>query len=97
MAKYVILINWTEQGAKNVKDTVNRYRAAKEMVESKGGTFDAILWTAGPYDMVAITEVPDEETATAVNLTLAAAGNLRTITMRGFTETEMTGIIANVG
>jgi len=97
MAKYVILINWTEQGAKNVKDTVTRYEAAKQMVESKGGTFDAILWTAGPYDMVAITDVPDEETATAVNLTLAAAGNLRTITMRGFTAAEMTGIISKMG
>jgi uncharacterized protein with GYD domain len=97
MAKYAILINWTEQGVTNVKDTVTRYQAAKQMVESKGGTFDAILWTAGPYDMVAITDVPDEETATAINLQLAAAGNLRTLTMRGFTEDEMTGIISKMG
>lgn len=96
MAKYAILINWTEQGVKNVKDTVTRYQAAKQMVESKGGTFDAVLWTAGPYDMVAITDVPDEETATAINLQLAAAGNLRTLTMRGFTEDEMTGIISKM-
>jgi uncharacterized protein with GYD domain len=96
MAKYVILINWTEQGARSVKDTVTRYQAAKQMVESKGGTFDAILWTAGPYDMVAITDIPDEETATAVNLTLAAAGNLRTTTMRGFTDVEMTEIISKM-
>lgn len=96
MAKYVILINWTEQGARNVKDTVTRYQAAKQLVEKKGGTFDAILWTAGPYDMVAITDIPDEETATAVNLTLAAAGNLRTITMRGFTDVEMTRIISKM-
>jgi uncharacterized protein with GYD domain len=96
MAKYVILVNWTEQGAKNVKDTVTRYQAAKQMVESKGGTFETILWTAGPYDMVAITDVPDEETAAAVNLTLAAAGNLRTVTMRGFTDVEMTAIISKM-
>jgi uncharacterized protein with GYD domain len=96
MAKYVILVNWTEQGVKNVKETVARYRAAKQMVESKGGTFEAILWTAGPYDMVAITDVPDEETATAINLQLAAAGNLRTVTMRGFTEDEMAAIVSKL-
>ncbi len=47
-----------------------------------------ILWTAGPYDLVAVTDVPDEETGTAINLQLGATGNLRTITMRGFTEDE---------
>jgi uncharacterized protein with GYD domain len=46
--------------------------------------------------MVAITDVPDEETAAAVNLTLAAAGNLRTVTMRGFTDVEMTAIISKM-
>jgi uncharacterized protein with GYD domain len=93
MPKYVLLLNWTEQGVKNVKDTVNRYQAAKQLVESRGGSFDAIYWTAGPYDLVAVTDVPDEETGTAINLQLAATGNLRTITMRGFTEDEMKGII----
>jgi uncharacterized protein with GYD domain len=97
MPKFVILLNWTDQGVKDVKDTVNRYQLAKQLVESKGGTFDAILWTAGPYDLVAITDVPDEETGTAINLQLGAAGNLRTLTMRGFTEQEMTGILARMG
>jgi uncharacterized protein with GYD domain len=97
MPKYVILLNWTDQGVRDVKDTVNRYQLAKKLVESKGGKFDAVLWTAGPYDMVAITDVPDEETGTAINLQLGAAGNLRTLTMRGFTEKEMSGILAKMG
>jgi uncharacterized protein with GYD domain len=94
--KYVILLNWTEQGVKNVKDTVSRFHAAKQLVESKGGTFETILWTAGPFDMVAVTDVPDEETGTALNLQLAAGGNVRTLTMRGFTEDEMNGILAKM-
>jgi uncharacterized protein with GYD domain len=95
--KYVILLNWTDQGVANVKETVNRYQAAKKLVESKGGSFDAILWTAGPYDMVAVTDVPDDETGTAINLQLAAGGNLRTLTMRAFTEDEMKRIIEKIG
>lgn len=97
MPKYVLLLNWTDQGLANVKETVNRYQAAKQLVESKGGTFDAIFWTQGPYDLVAVTEVPDEETGTAINLQLCATGNLRTLTMRAFDQDEMKGIIAKMG
>lgn len=97
MPKYVILANWTDQGAKNAKDTVGRLQAAKQLVEGKGGSFDAFYWTLGPYDMVAVSEVPDDETGTAINLALASTGNVRTLTMRAFTEDEMPGIIAKMG
>lgn len=93
MPRYVILLNWTDTGVANVKGTVNRYHAAKEMLESKGGSFEAIAWTIGPYDLVSIVDVPDEETGAAFNLQLAASGNLRSVTMRAFTEEEMSGII----
>jgi uncharacterized protein with GYD domain len=97
MVKYVILMNWTEQGIAGVKDTVNRYHDAKQLLESKGGSFEAIAWTAGPYDLVAIVNVPDDETAAAFNLTLAQAGNLKTLTMRAFGEAEMQSIIGRMG
>ena len=93
MPKYVTLYNWTDQGAATAKDTVNRYQAAKQLVESKGGKIDTILWTVGPYDLVTISEFPDEETGTAVSLQLASTGNLRSTTMRAFAEGEMKGII----
>ncbi len=97
MPKYVILANWTDQGAKNAKDTVSRFEAAKRLVESKGGTFETFLWTLGPYDMVAVSEVPDDETGTAINLALASGGNIRTLTMRAFTADEMPRIIEKMG
>ena len=97
MPKYVTLYNWTDQGAATAKDTVNRYQAAKQLVESKGGTIDTILWTVGPYDLVTISDFPDEETGTAVSLQLASTGNLRSTTMRAFDEGEMKGIIEKMG
>jgi uncharacterized protein with GYD domain len=93
MVKYVILLNWTEQGVAAVKETVKRYQGAKQMLESKGGSFEAVAWTAGPYDLVAIVNAPDDETAAAFNLNLAQAGNLRSVTMRAFGEAEMQSII----
>lgn len=97
MPKYVTLYNWTDQGVANVKDTVNRYQAAKQLVESKGGKIDTILWTLGPYDIVIVADFPDDETGTAVSLQLAATGNLRSVTMRAFPEGEMKGIIEKMG
>ena len=97
MPKYVLLLNWTEQGVKNVKDTVDRYHAARQLVESKGGKFDAIYWTAGPYDIVSVVDAPNDEAAAAATLQLAAAGNLKTLSMRAFDEDEMKSVIGQMG
>lgn len=96
MPKYVGLYNWTDQGAATAKNTVDRYQAAKSLVESMGGSIESILWTAGPYDIVVVVDAPDDETVAAVTLALGSTGNLRSVTMRGFTESEMQDVIAKV-
>lgn len=93
MPSYVILMNWTDQGVKSVKDTVTRSEQAKKLVAASGGSIETVLWTAGRYDLVAITEAPDDETLAAILLALAGAGNLRTEVMRAFDATEMQSIL----
>jgi uncharacterized protein with GYD domain len=95
--KYVTLYNWTDQGAASVKETVNRYQAAKQFAESKGGKLETTLWTVGPYDLVGISDFPDDETGTAVALQIASTGAIRTVTMRAFDEDQMKAIIAKMG
>jgi uncharacterized protein with GYD domain len=73
MPKYVILVNWTEQGVQSVKETTQRAEHVKQMVEQMGGRMDTLLWTQGRYDLVGIMEAPDEETA-AVGLRIAMRG-----------------------
>ncbi len=97
MATYVSLINWTEQGVKAFKDTVDRAEAGKQLAAQFGGSLKEIYWTLGPYDIVAISEAPDDETATAFALSLASQGNVRTTTMRAFGAGEVRGIIAKTG
>jgi uncharacterized protein with GYD domain len=95
--KYVTLYNWTDQGAKTVKETVNRAKAATQAAEGMGGKIETILWTIGPYDVVSVSEFPDDETGTAVSLQIASTGNIRTVTMRAFDEDDMKGILAKMG
>ena len=93
MPTYVSLINWTEKGAATFKDTTGRAEAAKNLAESFGGSLREIYWTLGPYDIVAVSEAPDDESATAFALALGSQGNVRTLTMRAFDSGEMQAII----
>ena len=93
MPSYVTLINWTDQGVKNFKDTVDRYEAAQEAMSQGGVRFKEIYWTVGPYDLVGLVEAPDDETATAALLSVAGQGNIRTTTLRAFNASEMRSVI----
>ena len=94
MPTYVSLINWTEKGAASFKDTIDRAEAGRALARAFGGSLKEIYWTLGPYDIVAVSEAPDDESATAFALALGSQGNVRTTTMRAFDADEMKGIIA---
>jgi uncharacterized protein with GYD domain len=93
MPTYVVLMNWTDQGAKTAADTLDRYQAGKADLEQHGVTVKDAYWTVGPYDVVTIMEAADDETAVAGLVRLAAAGNVRTTSMRAFTADETRSVI----
>jgi uncharacterized protein with GYD domain len=94
MPRYVSLIDWTQQGVANFKETVDRYQAAEQQFEQVGVRFVDVYWTLGEHDIVAVLEAPDDETATAALLATGSQGNIRTRTMRAFSTEEMRAIIA---
>jgi uncharacterized protein with GYD domain len=93
MPNYVVLMNWTDQGVRTVKDTVQRREQADALAERHGARIEQVYWTVGPYDIVAILDAPDDESATAVMLELSSGGNLRTTTLRAYDREEMSGIL----
>ena len=97
MRSYVILANWTDQGVKNSRDTLKRAEAFRALIESRGGKLREHLYTLGEYDIVMVTEFPNDDTAAAAVLVLAALGNIRAKTMRAFTDGETAAIIAQLG
>jgi uncharacterized protein with GYD domain len=97
MPTYVTLINWTDQGVKAFKESVDRYEAANKAMSGLGVSFKDVYWTIGPYDIVAIVDAPDDESATAALLQVAAQGNIRTTTLRGFSADEARAVIAKAG
>jgi uncharacterized protein with GYD domain len=97
MTTFVSLINWTEQGIKNFRDTTQRAEEFSKLVQSSGGRVRELLWTVGEYDFVCVADFPDEEAGVAVLLRLGSAGNIRSKTLRAFGSEEMVGIIGRAG
>jgi uncharacterized protein with GYD domain len=93
MPTYIGLLNWTDQGIRNFKDSPKRADAFTDLVQRHGGTVQGTYWTIGPYDLVGVIEVPDDESATAIMLELGAVGNVRSTTLRAFDRDEFAAII----
>ena len=97
MPAYIVLMNWTDQGIRNARETVQRRDQADALAERHGARIEQVYWTVGPYDIVAILDAPDDESATAMMLELSSAGNLRTTTLRAYDREEMSGILQRLG
>lgn len=96
MATFIVLAGFTDQGIRNVKETIGRAEAFKEMAKKSGITVKDLYWTLGKYDVIAICEAPDDESATALSLSLCSRGNVRSETQRAFSFEEMTKILSKM-
>ena len=98
MARYVVLLDWTDQGVRSaVKETVQRVAQARTAWQPLGVRIEAVYWTLGEHDLVAIIDAPDDATIAAALLQVAAAGNIRTKTLRAFDEGEMQALLGKLG
>jgi uncharacterized protein with GYD domain len=97
MPRYVGLINWTDQGIRNYRDTVRRVEEGRAAAEQLGVRILDVYWTLGRFDIVVVSEAPDDEAATAFLLQLGSLGNVRTETLRAFNADEMSRIIERTG
>jgi uncharacterized protein with GYD domain len=94
MATYVSLLNYTDQGIRNIKDAPKRLEATKKALKKLGGSLKAYYMTQGSYDGVLVFDVPDEIALTTFLLSIGAAGNVRTTSLRAFPEEEFKKHIA---
>ena len=96
MARYIALTNWTEQGAKSIKDSPSRVDAARALAKKHGCTMGDFYMTMGAADMVVIIDAPSDEAMAKFGLSLAMGGNVRTTTLKAFTEDEYRKIIGGL-
>jgi len=96
MPTYISMLRYTQQGIGSIKSAPARIDAAKEAYKKAGGELKAIYLTMGQYDLVAVAELPNDDAVARMALALGAQGNIRTETMRAFTETEFRKIASSL-
>ena len=96
MNTYIALVNWTQKGIQEFKDSPSRVDKAKEAIAAAGGEMKSFYLTMGRYDMIAVFEAPDDAAYAKVMLVLGSKGGVRTESLRAFPEDEYRKIIAAV-
>ena len=96
MPTYVVLYKFTTEGVKGIRESIKRAGKVRQQNAAAGFKIQEVLWTQGPYDMVAIVEAPTEEQMMGAMLNVVSAGNVTSTTMRAFDATAMSRILATV-
>ena len=97
MSTYIMLANWTDQGAAKVKESPRRLDTAKKALAEMGGEFKGFYMTMGDYDLVMIYDAPDDAVSARFTLLLGLLGTVRTRTLKAFPEAAYREIVASLG
>ncbi|MCJ7527170.1 MAG: GYD domain-containing protein [Methyloceanibacter sp.] len=81
---------------RNIKDTIGRADAFEDMAKKSGAVLKVLCWTIGRYDVIAVFEAPDDESATALTFSTSSLGNTRAEILRAFSFEEMSGILGKM-
>ena len=88
MPTFMCFLNWTDQGAKAVKDAAKRYEDSKDIIGRLGGRLVSAYVTTGQYDVVLTAEMPNGDAMTKLAVALSSRGNVRTTTVRAFSPED---------
>jgi uncharacterized protein with GYD domain len=88
MPTFMCFLNWTDQGARAVKDAPKRYEATKAIIAKLGGRLVSAYVTTGQYDVVLTVEMPNGDAMTKFAVSLTSTGNARTTTVRAIPPEE---------
>jgi uncharacterized protein with GYD domain len=96
MPTYISLVQYTTKGIEAIKDSPKRLDAARKVFEEAGAKLKDFYLVMGEYDIVIISEAPNDEVVAKVNLMLGAKGSVRTQTSRAFSEAEYRKIVSSL-
>ena len=93
MGVFIALLDFTDQGIRNIEDSTHRADQFNEMAERAGAKIVSQYWTIGSHDGVLILDAPNEEVAASILLALGSSGNVRTTTLRAYEWAEAQDLI----
>ncbi len=96
MAKYILLLNYTQQGITNIKESPNRAEAARALARECGAKMTDLYLTLGEYDLIVHVEAESPEAVAKFALAAGSQGNVRSKTLQAFTEDQFREIVQSL-
>jgi uncharacterized protein with GYD domain len=96
MVRYVVLLNFTDKGITNIKESPGRADAFRAAASKVGAKVECQYWTIGCYDGAFVLSAPDDATASALVLGLGKGDNVRTTMLRALDETEFKTVVSKL-
>jgi uncharacterized protein with GYD domain len=93
---YFLLVHFTDQGIRDIKDTIGRAEAFEQMAKKSGVTLRELFWTMGRYDVIAVFDAPDDVSAAALALSASSLGSVRSEILRAFSFEDMKQILGKM-
>jgi uncharacterized protein with GYD domain len=96
MPTFIGMLSWTDQGIRSLKDTPKRVQAAREIGKKLGVEVKQIFLTSGEFDILIISEAPHYDNVAKFAMAAGMQGNVRSRTVRAWTESEMVKLISEL-
>ena len=96
MPIYINLVNWTDQGIRNIKEAPQRIDAFRKAIQAAGGKLTGFYLTMGKYDIVTIVDAPNDEAIANIALSTGSKGSVRTVTLKASTEDQFRAMVAKI-
>ena len=93
---FIVTMNYTEQGIRNIKDAPKRADAARDLAKKVGCEIKEIYLTSGESDLVALLETPNGDNMAKFAMALGSLGNVRTRTARAWPLAEYKKLISDL-
>jgi uncharacterized protein with GYD domain len=90
MVKGVILVDWTDQGRRAIKDSPDRAEASKAEAAKLGVQVRDLFFTpSGPHDAAMVIEAEGPEPINKLMANIQSLGNVKMKFVRAFSIAEM--------
>ena len=93
---FILSLNFTEQGIRNIKDAPKRAQAARELAKKVGVEIKQVYLTSGDSDLIVIVETANGDNMAKFALALGSLGNVRSRTARAWTQEEYQKLVAEL-
>jgi len=93
---FIMSLNFTEQGIRNIKDAPKRAHAARELAKKVGVEIKHVYLTSGDSDLLVIAETANGDHMAKFALALGSQGNVRSRTARAWPMEDYAKLVSEL-